>query len=138
MALNWNWNEKVGEATLVQKQKGGDGKRFTIDLYQGNAFLIAIYRFKTEEDEKEDTFHYTLHGFFCDKEHAKRCLGLAKGYTVNSWGRADNGISYFEDITLYRNRIPKQDFKDLVTLFAQADFGGEFRINIFDFTELDK
>lgn len=70
MALNWNWNEKCGEITIVN----GTGREFTINLYQGNAYLIMINEFKNEDGED----CYDLYSFFSDKEHMRRCFGLDK------------------------------------------------------------
>lgn len=70
MALNWSWSEKCGEAVFEQR-----GKEFTVNLYQGNAYLIFIYEY--EEDGND---MYNLFTFWADKVHAKRCLGLEKGY----------------------------------------------------------
>lgn len=73
MALNWNWNEKCGEAVFEQNFNGT--KEFTVSLYQGNAFLIFIYEYKEDDNDM-----YSLWTFWADKVHAKRCLGLEKGY----------------------------------------------------------
>ena len=70
MALNWNWSDKVGTVTFES-----NGKEFTENLYEGNAYLIEIYEY--EENGKD---MYQLQGFFADKEHAERCLGIKKGY----------------------------------------------------------
>ncbi len=70
MSLNWSWSEKCGEAVFEQRDK-----EFTVNLYQGNAYLIFIYEYK--EDDKD---MYNLWTFWADKTHAKRCLGLEKGY----------------------------------------------------------
>ena len=69
MALNWYWDDKVGEAEVFNYDKV-----VTYNLYQGNAFLIFIYEYK-DEDGKD---MYSLASFFADETHAKRCLGLAK------------------------------------------------------------
>ena len=125
MALNWRWDEKVGEATFKEATVNGkEGREYICDLYQGNALLIIVYRYKTEEDEKENTFHYELMGFFADKEHGKRNLGLAKGYAENNYD------GWMRGITLYRNRLGKQDYKDLTTLFTQATFCEGFTLKV--------
>lgn len=72
MSLNWSWNEKCGEAVFEQR-----GKEFAINLYQGNAYLIFLYEFKDKETGND---MYNLWTFWADKVHAKRCLGLEKGY----------------------------------------------------------
>ena len=74
MSLNWSWKEKVGTITCVNHK----GEEYEVSLYDGNAYLIEIYEFI--EDGKE---LYTMHGFFLDKTHAKRCLGLTKDCTEN-------------------------------------------------------
>lgn len=73
MALNWSWSEKCGEA--VFEQTFDETREFTTSLYQGNAYMIFIYEYK--EDDKD---MYSLWTFWADKTHAKRCLGLEKGY----------------------------------------------------------
>lgn len=74
MSLNWQWKEdKVG--TWTEKQ--GD-REYTYNLYSGNALLIMI----AEWEEKGQDL-YTVHGFFCDKDHMKNCLGLNKDYKQN-------------------------------------------------------
>lgn len=72
MSLNWSWNEKCGEAVFEQHDK-----EFTVNLYQGNAYLIFLYEYKDKETGHD---MYNLWTFWADKTHAKRCLGLEKGY----------------------------------------------------------
>ena len=64
MALNWNWNDKIGELVIEQ-----NGKEFKIGIYQGNALAIFVDEF-TDENGVES---YTVYNFFCDKEHFRRC-----------------------------------------------------------------
>lgn len=68
--LNWDWDKKVGTIDIFNY----DEVR-TYQLYQGNAFLIMLWEY--EEDGKE---LWSMHNFFVDKEHAKNCLGLTKGF----------------------------------------------------------
>ena len=70
MALNWSWSEKCGEALFENR-----GKNFTVNMYEGNAYMIFIYEY--EEDGKD---MYNLWTFWADKGHAKRCLGLEKDF----------------------------------------------------------
>ena len=77
MALNWYWNEKIGEAEVFNYDKV-----ITYNLYQGNAFLIFIYEYKNQSGEDM----YNVSNFFVDEAHAKRCLGITK----NSDGEYDN------------------------------------------------
>ena len=70
MALVWDWNKKIGEAEIARGEE-----RFTVNLYQGNAFLIMLYEY-TDNDGKEK---YSMYSFFADEYHAKNCFGLSKG-----------------------------------------------------------
>lgn len=76
MALQWDFNKKVGDAYFIQKFKNENGEwetdKYTVSLYEGNAYMIFIY-----ENDEDQT--YSLHSFFCDKEHAEILLGLKKG-----------------------------------------------------------
>lgn len=67
MSLNWQWNDRMGEAIF----KGNHvGHRFPI--YQGNAYMICIDSF----DEGE---LYTMCWFAADRTHLRNMLGLTKG-----------------------------------------------------------
>jgi len=68
MALNWLWSEKCGEATLKQEDK-----KFTLDLYTGNAFLIMLTNYEKNGDTYWDVF-----SFWVDEQHMKNMLGLNK------------------------------------------------------------
>ena len=74
--LVWSWKEKVGQADI---QNGN--RLVTVNLYQGNAYLIFIEEWEDENGKGK----YLLHTFFADKTHMKRLLGLDKkgGYTEN-------------------------------------------------------
>lgn len=72
MSLNWQWSDKMGEVLYE------DGH--TDNLYQGNAFMIAVYH---------DGDMYNLTWFVADKEHLKNLLGLGKHDKTNylkHWG----------------------------------------------------
>ena len=107
MALHWQWKDKIGEMTLQQ------GKReWTINLYEGNAYLIMIHEFEEDGTEK-----YNVIGFFLDKQHMRNCLGLNKknGYGDNIYGEAGNRATKF--------RINKKAYrhtKELVTALVEA------------------
>lgn len=68
MALRWDFKkDRIGTAIIE------DGTE--LRLYNGNAFIIALY-----EWEKEGKELYQLMWFFADEEHAKNCMGLSKDY----------------------------------------------------------
>lgn len=102
MALHWNFDEKVGTLTAVEK----NGKEYELGLYEGNAELIILWEYKNEKGEDM----WQMYGFFADKEHMKRCLGLAKGY--------DNSYDHVTKLRI--NKARHSDWKNIVTAFARA------------------
>ena len=64
MALNWNWDNKIGELLIRQGEK-----EFTINIYQGNALAIFIHEYVNSEGQEV----YSMYNFFYDKEHFKNC-----------------------------------------------------------------
>lgn len=106
MALNWKWKDKIGYI----KVENSDSGKFSINLYDGNALMIAITEWKEEEKDM-----YSLYSFFCDEEHAKKCLGLMK-----------NGDGEYNYIMIGIKEIHlKADMKDkkiskLVKLWSEA------------------
>lgn len=107
MAIRWEWNDKIGTAT---HEEG-----YTLNLYRGNAFIIAIY--EQEEDGKR---FYTLHWFAASKEHMKNMLGLNKGY--------DNCFSDFGVKELRLNTKYKET-ADFVQMLAKAKV--EIKIELY-------
>ena len=71
MALEWLWSDKFGEFVFQNK----NGETRVESLYSGNALLISCYHF-----ERDGHKMYLINHFFNDGEHAKRCLGLVKGF----------------------------------------------------------
>lgn len=121
MALHWQWEDKCGEATLVQMHEGEDDQVFTLSLYPGNAYLIMLH--EREENGQEV---YSLWSFWADKQHMKNCLGLNKkeGFTSNQYAGP------FQRITKIRlNKAKCRYFKDIVPALAQAF--DELTIEIF-------
>lgn len=72
MALHWNWNECIGEATFETGQ--ADRPYITVNLYQGNALLLFLHQFKENGADM-----WSMYSFWVDKDHMKNCLGLTKG-----------------------------------------------------------
>ena len=62
--LTWNWKNKMGEMTVVQKC--GSSK---VNIYEGNCMAVFINEYK--EDGKD---MYQLYFFLCDKKHAKNIV----------------------------------------------------------------
>lgn len=110
MALQWNWDKKVGEAVFDGLYLNDPTKELTINLYEGNALLIMINEYKDKETNK-DMYH--LFGFFADKTHMNRCLGLVKGYD-NIYAR--NGrlkkISF--------NKAKSRNYKQIIPALIKA------------------
>lgn len=102
MALNWSFKEKAGTVT----QRYGD-KMVTQNFYVGNALMIVPYEY-----EENGEAYYNMSWFFCDKDHAKNCLGLTKGRD----GMFDS--DEITHLTIYREYC--RPWKDIVDLFTKA------------------
>lgn len=113
MALNWHWDEKCGEITLLQQFAGEEATEYTINLYQGNAYLIMIHEFSDEGG----TERYELFSFFNDKQHMKNCLGLNPkgGFTSNCFKNDCQRIT-----RLRLNKAKHRHANDIVAAFATA------------------
>ena len=117
MALNWNWNNKIGEMVIEQCRGVGDeiiSKEYTLSLYEGNALLIMLYEYKNENGEDV----YDMFSFFVDKTHAKKCRGLQKngdGELVNIFNE-----DWQKCLKLRINKKKSRNWKDIITLFVQA------------------
>ena len=128
MSLNWSWNNKCGEA-VFEGHFGDKVEQYTQTLYQGNALLIFLY-----EDEKQ----YCLKSFFADREHARRCLGIPKKGDKEVYENLyTTGFDKLKSIKLYRDKVRKGELKELVSLFAQADFD-ELTIELVNSPEYEK
>ena len=108
MALTWEWNRKIGESV----HEDDKGRRFTLSLYEGNALLITLYEYKNENDEEM----YNVNDFWVDPEHARRCLGLTKGYD-NIYERSYDKIVNF---TFYTDMIATSTLKKLIDLITRG------------------
>lgn len=106
MAVTWNWKDKCGEATFYSERQG---KEFTLNLYQGNAYLIFIHEYKEGEEDM-----YNVYSFFVDKAHAKRMLGLEKGES-NAFN--DSSV-ILKNIKFNKKKC--RNLSDLVSLFTKA------------------
>ncbi len=117
--LNWDWKEKVGEVEIFNRDK-----TITYPLYKGNAFLIMIYEYK--EDGKD---MYTLHNFFSDETHAKRCFGLDKRWKDTYGKNIFNQPHYkMQKIRINKNVYGLQNTKKLVNMLIEAF--GEINIEL--------
>lgn len=111
MALNWNF-----ETDYVGTWTENDGEHeWTYKLYSGNALLIMC-----AEWEKDGEQLYSVHGFFVDKDHMKRCLGLVKG-TDNIYSSKRLTV---ELKSSYRHS------KDIATALIKAKFDDDISITL--------
>ena len=108
MALNWYWKDKCGEA-IFRRKIGEETKDFTVSLYEGNVYLIFIYEYK--ENGKD---MYNLQGFFSDKTHMRRCLGIDKNYSTYG----DN--IYNDLISIRLNKAKSKNYKEIIKAFVEA------------------
>ena len=117
MALKWLWSEKCGEIEVVQMHPEEEDRKFTLSLYKGNAYLIMTHEYK---DEKTGDDMYSMYGFFADKDHAKNCLGIAKGKARldDCHNLYDTPYQKFTKLRLNKKKHPY--WKDLVAMFAEA------------------
>ena len=107
MALQWNWEDKIGEAVVFNYDK-----EVTYTLYDGNAFLIMLYEYTNDKGEEM----WQMANFFADETHAKNCLGLNKGYD------RDNMFNH-KSYKLLKIRLNKNKYrytKKLVDLLIKA------------------
>ena len=103
MGLYWQWSNKCGEAVV----KRGDAE-ITLNLYEGNAFLIFIYEFNEGGSDV-----YTVDGFWHDERHMKACLGLDK--------KGGNTRNMHDDLKKIRlNKSKCRNYKKIVAALVQA------------------
>lgn len=117
MSLNWDWNKKVGEVVFTQTFDGKE-RSYTSNLYNGNACLIMVYEYTDPADNKDK---YQLTGFFADKTHMKRCLGIDKRWKSTLGKNMYADPDSYERLTKIRlNKAKCRDCKDIVMAFYEA------------------
>lgn len=104
MALEWRWKEKRGQII----GRDNDGKKFSANIYEGNAPLIAL-----SEWDEGGNHCYAMYLFFVDDEHAKKCLGLKK----NACGEKRNLYPEIEEVRLSKNH---SHYKEIMRWFDKA------------------
>lgn len=97
MSLQWDFKNKIGYVNTEENT-----------LYHGNALMIMLF-----ETEKE----YQLQAFFCDKEHAKRCLKdnmFEDGYTFHLYkdSKDKRTIQLAKLLTEYKISVIWEDRKN--------------------------
>lgn len=106
MSLNWEWNDKMGEAVMENQDR-----KCVIHLFKGNAYCIWVWR-----DLEEKT--YALADFWADKDHLKNMLGLnAKQYGEDNI--VERHLKDMEIKTLRLNTAYKH-VPEIVQLLAKA------------------
>ena len=112
MALTWDFKQKVGEITFRQTI---DGKTtdFVSNLYVGNAYLIMVYEYEENGNDM-----YSCSGFFCDKQHMNRCLGLDKKYST--YGKNLYNSEYEKVVKIRLNKAKCKHAKEIVDAFIKA------------------
>lgn len=106
--LEWNWDEKCGEAVFVETLKGVEAKH-TYNMYTGNAYMLFI----NEWTEPDGTERYDVCSFWLDKDHMKNCLGLNKkgGHTKNI---------HYDSRKFKLNKAKCRYWKQIVQALAEA------------------
>lgn len=112
MAVTWDWNTKVGYYELEQKH-GEDTRTFRVEMYGGgNCPFVEIW-----ENKSDNT--YQVQGFWVDKEHGKRMLGLSKNYDGKKENLYENDYNHITKVVL--NPLVK-GYKDIADLWARAEY----------------
>lgn len=111
MAIQWKWNEKIGEA-IIRQSFGEETRESTKTLYEGNAFMIFLNEWNEDGVDK-----YSMYTFFADERHAKICLGLDKKpeYAGNI---LDDGLTKL--VKLKINKKKSRYYRKIISLFTQA------------------
>ena len=114
MSLNWNWKDKCGEVTYFENYPDSEPRTYTVNLYEGNAYLIFIYEY-----EENGEGMYTLNNFWCDKTHMNRCLGIDKKYK-STYGKNmyENPYSRLTKIRL--NKAKCSNAKEIIKAMVEA------------------
>ena len=63
MGLTWQWSRHLGTVERTDR----NGQKYYTDLYRGNALIIEVWT-----DPETDC--YSVTHFWCDADHAKRCI----------------------------------------------------------------
>lgn len=103
MAVNWLWKNKMGE---ISCQRGET--KYKLNVYSGNCLAVFVYHY-TQNGEP----YYTMHGFFNDAEHLKRCLGLVKDHDNiygDEWKKWKLN-TYFKDSLTLAKWLTKAGYK---------------------------
>lgn len=111
MAVTWDWKCKCGEIKIEFMNSKGEWQKNKFSLYSGgNCWLVMLYEYKKDGED-----YYNLQGFFIDKTHMNRCLGLAKGHD-NSY--EDNGHEKFKSVKLSASK--NEHANDIAKAFKKA------------------
>lgn len=115
MSLNWLWADKCGEAVRRQCRRNSEEEDwvnydYTVDLYNGNAFLIFIYEY-IEDGQKM----YQVNDFWTDETHMKRMLGIDKKYKETLGDNREGDIIKF---TFYKDKC--RYIKKIVSAITEA------------------
>lgn len=90
MALQWDWQKKMGTLTIEQNQDGKKA-RFKINIYDGNCMAIMLSMRK-----KDGKDWYQLYSFFADEQH---CKNIFKEHKKLFWDK----VVKIELNTAYKN-----------------------------------
>lgn len=107
MAVTWDWKSKCGEIKLEWKKPGTDEwNKDKFSLYSGGNCLLVILNEYRQNGEK----YYNLQGFFDDKTHMNKCLGISKGWD-NKYKNlyADDDYMRFKSIRLLADKNSHAD-----------------------------
>ena len=121
MPVNWKWTQKMGVLTF----KNSKGQKYSVNLYKGNCLGVLIYDYKEKDENGKLCDMYEFIGFWNDKTHLKRNLGLQKNGSneyMNFY--LDDGLCKLELNSFY------DEVWDIAKLFSKA-FKGLLKITMY-------
>lgn len=115
--VNWLWSDKMGE--LQFQYKGADNKtyKYKYNIYAANC--LGCYMSEWVEVDKttgKKQGKYCFQGFWSDKDHLLRCLGLKK----SRYSRDEPENIYPDLKKLKLNTYFKKDIEIISSCFIKA------------------
>lgn len=116
MSVNWSWKNKMGEFV--------DNYDQTANLYTANCLAAIIYEWKeTDKETGEVKDMYQFGGFWNDKEHLERCIGIKKRYD-------NTKANIYEDYKGIKLNTYYKESMEIVKCFVKAKLPN-FKIELY-------
>lgn len=115
MALNWNWEDKIGHCVYVNAK----GEEYRTNIYLCNGLMVECYHY--EENGKE---LYNVYNFWINKEHAQRCLGISGDHKGNNLHDCTKWV-FTRNIEDFSGDY-KKDYKTILKLLIDSNMAFEY------------